>query len=260
MKKTLAMSNKRVYESRNIVEEYSSLDQLKKPEQTILNDIKAELEHMKMLDIGVGGGRTTVHFANLVNQYIGIDYSENMIDVCKKRFSSIISENISFKVCDARDMKIFENNYFDFILFSFNGIDSVSYEDRLKILKEIIRLGKKGGYFCFSTHNIQHDELFNIRVSLNPIRLSWRIFRYTLLRFLNKNLTKLREQNYAIIKDNAHMFRLKHCYIKPIEQIKQLNNLGFKNIKIYSYNGNRIEDLSKLEILEDLYLYYLCNI
>ncbi len=262
MTKTQAMSNKDTYETRDVVKHYCSLDQLQKPEQTIFNSIRAELEHMKMLDIGVGVGRTTAYFANLVNEYIGIDYSKNMIAACEKRFSALISKDISFKICDVRNMKIFKDNYFDFILFSFNGLDSMSHKDRLIALQEIIRVGKNGGLFCFSTHNLLYSpELFTIHFCINPVKMSWRLFKYFLIRLLNDDSKKLINKNYAILRTRVHMFRLRTYYIKPIEQIKQLSDLGLKNIKIYSYdNGNEIKDLSKLDTIKCPHLYYICVI
>jgi ubiquinone/menaquinone biosynthesis C-methylase UbiE len=187
-------------------------------------------------------------------------------------------------------MKIFENNYFDFILFSWNGIDTMSHDDRLKVLQEIIRVGNEGGLFCFSSHNLQNFEEGGAILSSNPIRMSWRTLRYFLITSKNKDFKKLKNKKYAVIKDlsyidelfvihyspnpirmlwrifkllnekdGAHMFE--NYYIKPVEQIKQLKDLGFKNIKIYSLdNGNEIKDLSKLDSLTDMYLYYLCNI
>ncbi|ELP52058.1 methyltransferase type 11 domain protein [Microcystis aeruginosa TAIHU98] len=58
-------------------------------------------------------------------------------------------------MADARNLEQFADNYFDFILFSFNDIDYISHADRFLVLEEISRIGKAGGYFCFSSHNLQ---------------------------------------------------------------------------------------------------------
>jgi ubiquinone/menaquinone biosynthesis C-methylase UbiE len=252
------MSNKNVWETQAVVRSYSIQSHLQKPEETILNNFKSRLKNMKMLDIGVGGGRTTCHFANLVKEYVGIDYSENMINACKKRFPAP-SQNIFFKICDVRSMNILEDNYFDFVLFSFNGIDCMSHEDRLKALREIQRVGKPRGFFCFQTHNLQAlDKLFTVRLSVNPIRMSREILRCLLLRFLNKSLKK--SEKYAIIIDGACRFRLATYYIKPEEQIKQLSE-GFEHIRVYSLaDGKEIVCKQRLYAITDRWLYYLCNI
>lgn len=88
----------------------------------MLNELRTKLPEMRMLDIGVGAGRTTHHFAPLTKEYIGVDYSKNMIKARRRKFRNY-PKKLTFKVADARDLKLFGDKYFDFALFSFNGID-----------------------------------------------------------------------------------------------------------------------------------------
>lgn len=253
------MTNKSTYEAKDVVKHYASLDYLQKPEQTILDHLAPNLKHMKMLDIGVGAGRTTLHFARLAEEYVGIDYSENMIRACEKRFDTY--KNASFKVCDVRFMKGFSDNYFDFILFSYNGIDSVSHEDRLMALQEIKRVIKKAGFFCFSSHNL--GFIANLRTirARTFVGMLFNIFvKNPLLTLSNENFDHLKNRKYAIIRDRTHWFRLKTYYIKPTEQIRQVADLGFTNTRAYSLNGKEIEDPTRLEDnVTDNWVYYLCN-
>ena len=78
--------NHQVYIAPKIVQHYSQLSQLQPAEQTILDLFHNEWSSIKMLDIGVGGGRTTKHFSRVVQEYIGIDYSEEMIAACQNVF------------------------------------------------------------------------------------------------------------------------------------------------------------------------------
>ena len=119
---------KSTFEAENIVRGYTAMDRLQKPEQTILSLLRERLGYMKMLDIGVGGGRTTVHFAPLVRQYVGVDYAANMVKACEERFSDR-EDHISFGEADARYMNQFPAGSFDFVLFSYNGIDNISHDD-----------------------------------------------------------------------------------------------------------------------------------
>lgn len=257
------VSNKDTWESEDIVKVYSTHFNLQKPEETILNDLRSKLSDMKMLDIGVGAGRTAHYFAHLTKEYVGIDYSQNMIKMCQQKFRNY-SKKISFEVCDATSLcRIFGDSYFDFVLFSFNGLDYMNHEDRLIALREIRRVTKKGGYFCLSTHNLNSAwKVFLFRPSRNPFKLLPEIRRLFLLRLLNKNaLKELRNKQYTILNDGAHNFRLRTYYIRPREQIKQLTDLGFTNIKIYGLlDGKEIRDPFKLKNATDAWLYYLCNI
>ena len=154
------MTNKHTFEHAGIVTEYAAAKGLQLPERTIFDALSDRLRTMRMLDIGVGGGRTTEHFAGLVKQYIGIDYSEPMIEVCRTRFSDQFPD-ARFEVGDATDMRSFDNASFDFILFSFNGIDYVTHEERLEAFRAVHRVGCAGAVFCFSTHNIQSIDRLN---------------------------------------------------------------------------------------------------
>ncbi len=62
------MSNKNTWEEDDIVEYYTQLTALQPPEVTITNILRDRLSGMGMLDIGVGAGRTTLYFAELVSQ------------------------------------------------------------------------------------------------------------------------------------------------------------------------------------------------
>lgn len=258
------MSNKTTWTESDVVEYYTNDTRLQAPEKTIIELLKDKLPEMKMLDIGVGGGRTAAHFSNLVKTYDGIDYSEDMIAICNKQFSDK-NDPINFNVCDARDMGVFEDNNFDFILFSYNGIDYISHQDRLKVFKEIIRVGKPGAIFCFSTHNLDSVQLgidLKSLISLNPKTIvrnlrHWFLFRFIYNRGLNHN--KLKNAKYLIFNDGGHEYRLKTYYIRPVEQISQLIETGFSDsIDVFSLNtGDKINNLDNLN---DDWLYYLCRL
>jgi len=138
-------------------------------------------------------------------------------------------------------MEVFADGSFDFILFSFNGIDYVGHEDRLKALREIKRVASKDAYLCLSTHNLNSvDGLATI----------------------DEHAAKeLKQKKHVIIDDGALQSRLLTYYIKPTKQIKQLTKLGCKNIRIFSLaDGSEIADRNSLDSLGDNWLYYLCNV
>ena len=255
----LVVSNQTVWKSSHAVNQYQRI-YLDKPEATIFNELKPRLPHIQMLDIGVGGGRTTHFFAPLTKEYIGIDYSDAMIESCNSKYKDL--PNASFYVCDARDMARFPDESFDFVLFSYNGIDCVGSEDRLKILREMRRVCKSGGLICFSTHNLQSlPILFSFHFSPNPLKLYFAIRRYILLRYYNPNWKKYLYVDKCECIDPALDFQLTVVYITPKKQIQQLVDLGFKNIKIYSlFDGLEISSPLRLDELTDPWLYYLAEV
>lgn len=238
---------------------------LQPPERAILEIVRPDLSGRRMLDIGVGGGRTTLHFAPLVADYVGIDYSEEMIAACKARFTTD-PDTLSFAHGDVRDMSAFPDDAFDFILFSFNGIDYISGEDRQVALEEIARVGKPGGLFCFSTHNLQSiDRIFNFRkqFALHPKRFLRNLRNWVLARFVHNrdvDLRQIRSASYAVINDGAHGFSLRTHYIRPEEQVRQLEGY-FERIQVFSLEeGAEIVGLDRLRRSTDPWLYFLCRI
>lgn len=255
------MSNKDSWNSMHLVNAYINEDKLQKPEETILGIVKDKLKDWRMLDLGIGLGRTTLHFAPLVKEYIGTDYSFGMIKTYQKIFPET-KPNIQVRLSDARMMREFESNYFDFILFSFNGIDYISHEDRIDALNEIKRIGKKGGLFVFSTHNLQYVEnLYTVKLH-NGLRYSaYQCYRYFRLIFENGFPGKYRAKDFAILNDGAHHFKLKTYYIKPTAQVEQLERVGFKNIRLFSLKtGGEVEKARLNGASKDSWIYYLCEI
>lgn len=253
--------NQQLYENRDVVDYYSSSNRLQKPEEIILNQFKERFQKMRFLDIGIGGGRTTPYFASLVKEYIGIDYSESMINACRNRFRDY-PKAVHFKVVDVRNMSVLEDHYFDFILISFNGLDYITHDERLSSLREIKRVGKEGGYFCFSSHNLSFDFKGYYGLIFFPsLRKTFRQFKRSLMFFMkNKNHKAFKNKDYALICDDLFFFKFKTYYIKPQAQIDQLKDLGFNNIRIFSITDGKEIEHSEANELKDNWCYYLCNL
>lgn len=186
------------------------------------------------LDIGCGGGRTTFRIKQRGINVIGIDISPTMVSLAKKQY-----KKIDFRVIDACDLSAFPNSFFDYVLFSFNGIDYIYPEERReKCLKEIHRVIKKGGIFAFSSHN--------------SLCLP---YQYKLLRNKVYNLFRLRvfaRYRYAF---NKYGITFVH-YINCFNQKRILERLGFKDIKLIGRNtyGGKVGS-----ILFDNAPYYICT-
>ncbi len=255
------MSNQSTYETDSVVSEYAAAAELQPPEQAVIALLGSELRNARMLDIGIGGGRTTAHFAPRVREYIGIDYAVKMIEACRVRFPDLAQRN-AFSVCDARAMNIFSDDYFDFVLFSFNGIDYVSLEDRLQILREIARVSRKGAHFVFSTHNLNSDAEAMFAFSDGDgmrDRLTKPVNRIR-FRLLNAGWRRDRARaDHMILNDGAHHFRLRTLYIRADAQLSQLRESGFAAAKIFGRDG-RLLTASDAQTCVDSWLHYLTTV
>ncbi len=251
-------SNKEVYASKKIVQHYERYSpSLQKPEETILSILKPHLGGMRMLDIGVGGGRTTVYFGPLVKSYTAIDFSAGMIELCRKKFGTA-PYSPRFEVCDVRDLSLFADASFDLVLFSFNGLDNITYEDRVKAMREMKRVCAPGAWFCLSSHNLLSlPYFFKLKFRWHPVKF----LRSVLLRrkLLRRNADAIRNfptADHVIIYDDVYDFGLYTNYMRPSFQVEELQKAGFKDVKVFGSDGKETSDPS----LTDFWLYYLCHL
>jgi ubiquinone/menaquinone biosynthesis C-methylase UbiE len=139
--------NLRVYDAPEVASHYAALDYLTDCERLLFETYIPP--GCSVLDLGVGGGRTTPYLAKRAARYVGADYAPSMVKACQAKFPGL-----EFVVADATDLSAFSKSSFDVVVFAFNGIDCiVGEQSRRKCLEEIRRLLKMGGVVIFSSHN-----------------------------------------------------------------------------------------------------------
>lgn len=142
--------NHRTFRRADVVREFSTWDWIEPGEELLIERVENEIVDRGILEIGVGAGRLVKRLRQISRNYIGIDYSREMVEVCRKRFPGVV-----FFCSDARDLSQIQNESIALVVFSFNGIDYVSHDDRVRVMDEVWRLLAKHGYFLFSSHNIE---------------------------------------------------------------------------------------------------------
>jgi len=147
MAATNRIPNLEVYRAPDVVAHYLRLDHITPAERQLFDTYLKP--GMAVLDLGVGGGRTTPYLSGIASRYVGIDYSEEMVRACRGKYPKL-----QFEVADAADLSIFADGLFDVVVFSFNGLDNLAPDQkRQQCLRECHRVLKPGGMFIFSTHN-----------------------------------------------------------------------------------------------------------
>ena len=111
--------------------------------------VTAEWAAGDVLDLGVGGGRTTGLLADGARSYVGIDISPEMLDLARARFP-----DHDLSVGDAVDLRGLADAAYDLVVFSYNGIDALDHRDRGAALAEMARVTKQGGRVLFSSLNL----------------------------------------------------------------------------------------------------------
>ena len=115
-------------------------------ESRVFLDVAGEVRGQPILDVGVGGGRTSWWLRLLSRDYVALDYSPEMVAACRQA-----CPGIDVRLRDARDLSDFDDEHFGLVVF--NGLDSVDHDDRRRILEEFHRVLRPEGLLVFSTFN-----------------------------------------------------------------------------------------------------------
>jgi len=233
--------NRSVYSTRSALKVYANMPEITPAEQLIFAEEQARIEAGPVLDIGVGAGRTTAWLSAVAGQYYGVDYSPAMIGYCRRRFAG--HPGVEFILADAASMPMLASGAFPFILFSFNGIDSVDHAHRLLILQEVRRLLASGGRFAFSAHNRAYRDIQRTPRFRRPLRL--RGVARTGVEIANHIRVRRKAYEcaeYALINDPPHLFSILTYYIDRKAQIAQLEGNGFRVLKVVDADGHAVAD------------------
>lgn len=241
--------NRPTWARRDIVREYERLQGFTDAgERAALDYVADRVRGRPVLDIGIGAGRTTQLMLQLSTNYVGVDYTQEMVDASRRRYPGVRIERM-----DARELSAFADGQFAFAMFSFNGIDSVSQGDRMKVLREVHRVLQPSGLFLFSAHNHdgpgrgEHPQV-NIPFTWNPIKLGWRSFKS--IRALPRSIMnhhRLRSINethdgWSVMNAGAHEFSIVCVYTTMQEQMRQIREAGFECEAVFdNARGQRVQ-------------------
>lgn len=229
-------------------------------EKVILARIANDVRGRRILDLGVGGGRTTPHLLALTTDYLGVDYSPELIAACQAKFPGV-----PFQQGDARALDVLGEGRFDLVFFSFNGIDHVGHAERQQILAQVSHVLKPGGLLWFSSHNLRVRP----PKPWHPAAYSWGKNPQTILRnlceaavgtrnYLARAAYQTDEPGRAILVDSAHRFQLVLYFVDPAEQVRQLAAQGFADIRVLDHWGEeRASEAS--EINRSAHVHYLAR-
>src|SRR5579862_5345833 len=132
---TIDASNRLTMARPDVVGGYARKAELSPPELAMLAAVRDEVAGQPILDLGVGGGRMVPALRDLSQDYVGIDYSREMVTAARRRFPGVRIE-----YGDARDLSAFHDGTFRLVVFSCNGLGMVGHDDRQRVLDEVHRV------------------------------------------------------------------------------------------------------------------------
>jgi ubiquinone/menaquinone biosynthesis C-methylase UbiE len=254
----------------HFVQVYRSWSHLLPPEQIVFERLAEELPSMRVLDIGVGGGRTTVNLAPRVREYVGVDMDPGMLVACEERFADRPG-SVSFLQCNAVSLAPFADSSFDFVIFSFNGIDYLRWPERRRALEEMFRVLRPGGYMLFSCHNLNSlHKLYWLKRTSGVKEFLLEAMRYALVRLCNGRVQSLQKRDHVQFYDVIYLTTPKRflvslfrrlgrfCYSKPQAQVRQLEEIGWRILGTYAEKGALLATAEERNASEDFWLHYFC--
>jgi SAM-dependent methyltransferase len=231
--------NWRIYHDRRIHRYYRSRS-LDCAETMALLKYQPAFVGRRVLDFGIGTGRTTRYLAPLASAYLGIDYSPRMIEYVRTVMPGVVVQ-----LADIRDLSGLAVASFDCVLASGNLIDAVSHADRLRVFTEVRRILDPDGRWIFSSHNRNyrysgsHPRLPRSR---NPVTQTVFAAQYLRSWINHARVGRFRrlEPDYALLNDTGHEYAALHYYIDRHAQERQLARTGFAVLDIFDASGRAL--------------------
>jgi ubiquinone/menaquinone biosynthesis C-methylase UbiE len=116
--------------------------------------LEIKKDKLKILDVACGTGRMLPEIFSVGKEieYIGFDSSKEMTKYLEKKSNNMnIEKNVKIKIGDASEMP-FEDGGFD-VVYSFHLLWHLPKKEQEKIIKEMLRVCKKGGFVVFDILN-----------------------------------------------------------------------------------------------------------
>lgn len=235
--------NQAYYGTKRAAEWYSTKSFVLPEEKAFFRDYSDELRGKRVLDIGIGAGRSTRLLLPLAGEYIGVDYSEAMVAE-----AALQHPGARLETRDARDLSAYGDASFDLVMFSFNGMDCLAHEGRMTSLAEVCRVLKSGGIFAFSAHNrtkarIPPWSLKNLDRSKHPLRM-WRnmgLYLTGIRNWIGSRSYATQTNEFELRHDSSNCYMAPTYHIDKAAQARQLETAGFQLEKIYDGEGKNTD-------------------
>lgn len=148
MKKNYKEATRRLYDRYAEKYEKNTRDYTKYIEEELQFFLK-NLKGKKILDLGSGPGRDSVYFKNKSFEPLCIDFSEKMIELCKKK-------GLEAKVMDIEKLD-FPENSFDGI-WAYTSLIHVSKKNIKRVIKKIFDIIKPHGILSIAMKEGKNEE------------------------------------------------------------------------------------------------------
>ena len=242
MKSDLWRSNQQAFTQPGAAEWYATQN-LWPAEAIVLLKYRDAFLGRRVLDLGVGSGRTTRYLLPFAGRYGAIDRSPAMLQRLREDFPGADAQD-----GDVRTIANFPGESFDFVIASCALLDALTHEDRLRALAAIRARMAPGALFYFSAHNRD-----GVKASNGPElpRLNWRnppatarqLARHVISRANVRRLRHLRvdTREYGLLSDMGHNWSLVLYHMSAPAQLGQITAAGFELVDAFTDSGEAVD-------------------
>ncbi|MBA3392224.1 MAG: class I SAM-dependent methyltransferase [Deltaproteobacteria bacterium] len=235
-----------LWNQRDVVATYTSRRYVTPAEVRVIAECWSNIKDARVLDVGIGTGRTIPYLAPFARRYVGVDFVPNMVAAAQR-----LHPGRDLRQADARELP-FGDGEFDFVLFSFNGIDYAGPDARPRMHAEIRRVLAPGGLFAYSTHNLDSRDTPKTtrfvpeipKLSASPIRSAVRVARgvaSAVRGYRNYRRFEPLQQvgdGISFIMDGAHDYGHMSCYVTQEYERRALATAGYDVRAVLDPDGN----------------------
>jgi alkylated DNA repair protein alkB family protein 8 len=189
-----------------------------KPWQICIDFIKNQIRNDVIVDLGCGNGRHLIPAAKYFNLAIGIDFSEELIDIVKKKVQKEKITNIKLINSDLRCIPL-EDNFSDSVIYIAALHNIKGRNNRINSLRETKRILKSNGTALISVWSRYQDKFrdqFLFKGGKKP-----------------QNEKEFGDIDIYWTQDKLDIPRFYHLYSKK-EFTEDLKRAGFNDFKIKS--------------------------
>lgn len=202
--------------------------------KVIKNEInKLNISPRSILELGIGSGNMTKYFYNPGINYTGVDHSEDMLEICSRKFP-----NINLSKQDLNNLEIDENFH-----FIFSTLDTINYIlDSEKLQSLFFKIKQMcNGVFIFDVNTPY--KLIDI-MGNNHFVYEYEDIFYTWVNqyYEEENLVDFYIDFFIKNEDNLYR-RIRETQTEKVYSLDTLKfmlyNSGFANIKIIDFDSGK---------------------
>lgn len=217
-----------------------------------------------VLDLGVGGGRTTRLLRPYARSYLGLDVAPQMLDLARRRFPGA-----DLREGDAVGLTGLPDGAYDLVVFSYNGLDVLDHPRRDLALASMARVTRPGGRVLFSSLNldgVSYDEhpLWVVGGLLSPrvryhlayaLRHPGSVVR-SVRNYRRTSLETRDGPGWGMRPLRAHEFRFVVHFATVAQVVAQAAAAGLEVVAAYADDGRRLDPGA--EHTDADYVHYIC--